>query len=601
MSRLSNIFDDLDSDGDMDAGEAVSSYKYLGLGQIVEEDNGAAKLTYLDSNGDVTGLDRFGRIVDQVWKNASDQLIDEYTYTYDRAGNRLTKSNELNHDLDESYVYDDVDRLKEWYVGGSQTPSETWNLDSLGNNLDAGSYNAANEETPDVGSSDYDAAGNMITLRSGNSAIYDAWNRLTKVTTGSGENLTILQQNVYDGANRRIQIFTNFSGSTPGTVADDYFSGQQVIETRQDAAVKYQYLWSPRYIDAPILRDTYSSGSIVAADRIFYLGDANYNVTGLVKYNAGTEEWEVVERYTYTPYGVVTARAGDTWNAIAGNVSQENNTILYTGRSVDLATGGLQNVDLAAGLMYYRARFYDAALERFINRDPIGCTMSDRNLYRYARNDPLEFVDPLGMAAQACCEFTNSTQIASFVGGLPNVFITINYPDHMDPKTACELAGQTGAARLLNHAGSFVSVTAGPCKGVVKLDPGWGTLAPPSVENPPIVNLCKAGPSHHCNVSGASTDNPPATAIAPVGPIPGHIPGQILLDQTEYPAGGGDIYMCRVWGCVGVADAFTDPDAFNACVERARNIMRQAALLGHFNQFSRGCTALANCYRRYSR
>ncbi|MCE5268689.1 MAG: hypothetical protein LLG00_12465, partial [Planctomycetaceae bacterium] len=66
-----------------------------------------------------------------------------------------------------------------WYVAGSQTPTQTWTLDSLGNNLSAGSYNAANEETPTGQSGNpYDTAGNTTTLRSGLTAVYDAWNRL---------------------------------------------------------------------------------------------------------------------------------------------------------------------------------------------------------------------------------------------------------------------------------------------------------------------------------------------------------------------------------------------------------------------------------------
>ena len=63
---------------------------------------------------------------------------------------------------------------------------------------------------------------------------------------------------------------------------------------------------------------------------------------------------------------------------------------------MDLATGGLQNVDLAAGLMYYRARFYDAALERFINRDPIE---SGPNLYEYVGDSPVRYFDPFGLVA----------------------------------------------------------------------------------------------------------------------------------------------------------------------------------------------------------
>jgi hypothetical protein len=38
------------------------------------------------------------------------------------------------------------------------------------------------------------AAGNMFTLTSGDTAVYDAWNRLVEVTTGSGENLTTVEK-----------------------------------------------------------------------------------------------------------------------------------------------------------------------------------------------------------------------------------------------------------------------------------------------------------------------------------------------------------------------------------------------------------------------
>ena len=68
---------------------------------------------------------------------------------------------------------------------GKQRVQKTWTLDALGNDLGAGTYSAANEETPNSGSSGYDAAGNMTTLTSGDTAIYDAWNRLVEVDNGS--------------------------------------------------------------------------------------------------------------------------------------------------------------------------------------------------------------------------------------------------------------------------------------------------------------------------------------------------------------------------------------------------------------------------------
>ena len=377
MSRLSNVGD---------GANTHASYKYLGAGRIVVEDyeDVEVKLSYLDGSGNVTGLDRFGRILDQIWTDYGanpDEILDHYSYTYDRAGNRTARLNNLNHDLDETYNYDSLDRLSAWYL--DDILQKSWaELDGLGNDLAAGSYNAANEMTPTVGSSGYDDAGNMTTLRSGDTAVYDAWNRMVEVNDGQD----IIQRNEYDGANRRIQIFSDFTGATPGTVQDDYYSGQQIIETHEDSAVKYQNVWSPRYIDSLILRDTLSAGQIVAADRILYLSDANYNVTGLVKevdIGGGQTEWQVVERYTYTPYGEATFRNG-AWTDVGS--STNSNATLYTGRYLDSLTS----------LYYYRARFYDAALERFISRDPVGYGGIDSNLYRYVRSNPIIHIDPSG-------------------------------------------------------------------------------------------------------------------------------------------------------------------------------------------------------------
>jgi RHS repeat-associated protein len=59
----------------------------------------------------------------------------------------------------------------------------------------------------------------------------------------------------------------------------------------------------------------------------------------------------------------------------------------YTGREADEYTG----------LMYYRARFYDPQIGRFISEDPIGFNGGDINLYGYVWNNPQSFVDPSGL------------------------------------------------------------------------------------------------------------------------------------------------------------------------------------------------------------
>jgi hypothetical protein len=51
------------------------------------------KLDYTGGDNSMSGLDRFGRVVDQLWSKYGIGAgpLDHYTYTYDRAGNRLRK------------------------------------------------------------------------------------------------------------------------------------------------------------------------------------------------------------------------------------------------------------------------------------------------------------------------------------------------------------------------------------------------------------------------------------------------------------------------------------------------------------------------------
>jgi len=72
-------------------------------------------------------------------------------------------------------------------------------------------------------------------------------------------------------------------------------------------------------------------------------------------------------------------------NAIS-NTGNTPNRQTYTGREDD-----------KTGLMYYRARYYDPAIGRFISEDPMGFGAGDVNFYQYAAANPINHNDPSGM------------------------------------------------------------------------------------------------------------------------------------------------------------------------------------------------------------
>ncbi|MBM4095058.1 MAG: hypothetical protein FJ276_37465 [Planctomycetes bacterium] len=96
---------------------------------------------------------------------------------------------------------------------------------------------------------------------------------------------------------------------------------------------QYQYVWSQRYIDAPVLRDKNTDTDGLCDDeRLYCLGDANFNITALIDTSG-----DALERYVYTPYGVPTIYDA-TWSNTR-SASSYANAYTYTGRQLDAETG----------------------------------------------------------------------------------------------------------------------------------------------------------------------------------------------------------------------------------------------------------------------
>jgi RHS repeat-associated protein len=142
---------------------------------------------------------------------------------------------------------------------------------------------------------------------------------------------------VYDGSNIHLEYDNGAPASSPTAVYTDGLATDQVLEVARGGQQYY-------YLDN-------GAGSTVA------LTDA-----------AGS----VVQRYAYDAFGNMTAGSG-------GPVP---NTITYTGREWDAASG----------LYYYRARWYDPTTGRFLSEDPAPST----NPYPYVHDDPVNSADPSG-------------------------------------------------------------------------------------------------------------------------------------------------------------------------------------------------------------
>jgi RHS repeat-associated protein len=58
--------------------------------------------------------------------------------------------------------------------------------------------------------------------------------------------------------------------------------------------------------------------------------------------------------------------------------------------------GTLRDLQSESNLLYYRARYYDPAIGRFLSEDAIG-NDEGLDLYAYTRNNPINFGDPTGL------------------------------------------------------------------------------------------------------------------------------------------------------------------------------------------------------------
>jgi len=202
----------------------------------------------------------------------------------------------------------------------------------------------------------YNLAGNLTnraTATTTDEYDWDAENRLVELTQWTnGMRLSSLF--TYDGFGRRVKIVEN-----NGTVTS---TKQFVWDSAQ--------LCEERDASDNVTKRFFANGEQIGGVSYYFTKDHLGSIREMID-SSGS----IRARYDYDPYGRRTKMQGDL-EADFG----------YTGYYVHQASG-LQ-------LALYRA--YDANVGRFINRDPIG-EDGGINLYDYVANNPICFIDPLGL------------------------------------------------------------------------------------------------------------------------------------------------------------------------------------------------------------
>lgn len=312
------------------------------------------------SNYQYDTLSRLTGVLHQISSKSGTTTLDGATYIYDAAGNRTSKTDKRTN-VTSTFSYDPLYELTQVLQGTSTT--ESYSYDGVGNRLSSlgvspYAYNTSNQLASYPGVTyTYDNNGNTLTKVTSTGTTRYAWdfeNRLASVTLpGSGGTVSFK----YDPFGRRIEK-TSSSGTT-----NYVYDGSNVLEEVDGSGNVLARYVQGSGIDQPLAETRASTTS-------YYQADGLGSITSL-----SSSSGALVNTYGYDSYGKVISSSGTITNPYT-----------FTGRESDSETG----------LYYYRARYYDPGVGRFVGEDPIGFAGKTPNFYAYANNSPTKYGDPFG-------------------------------------------------------------------------------------------------------------------------------------------------------------------------------------------------------------
>jgi len=327
-----------------------------------------------------------------------------------------------------TFVYDDADRVAN--IGWNGTPavneSITYQKSGLASaivrEIGTFSYNySPRDEVSSIGYSgsetlnssyvntslSYDSAGNILTYRG---TTFQNFNNFisqigSSVLRPSSDGLGTMQ-NRYDGTNiqdfryypeGKLKKFRMFDSNAVLLRTVDYYYdglGRRIakivtVPGQNTINITYSHLAD----EDKVLFAKYKQGS--TAKEVLYV-DGQQIDDHLFEISTDTG----VKTYKKDHLGSILNSPAIGGKSVYGLFGENLGTAVSTSAYAEPLTYGFtgREYDNETGLYYYRARYYDPTTGRFLTKDPLGPEAGgDINPYRYAMNNPMNMMDPLGL------------------------------------------------------------------------------------------------------------------------------------------------------------------------------------------------------------